>query len=138
VLYTTLQPAVSATDTLTKNPVTELCAFPFPSNMTVSEVKELNADLINFRKALIEQLPQAEGPRSWTMGHVDRPGQVEHTKSPSGEAVMRFLAVGWDSVETHKKAKETEQFAKSIAPIRQKMLPPVPGLELRHVSFQKT
>jgi hypothetical protein len=122
---------------LTKNPVTELCALPFPSNLSVPETKALNADLINFRTALIEELPQGEGPRSWTMGHVDRPGTVQHTKSPSGQAMIYLVAVGWESVEAHKKAKETEQFGKSIAPIRQKMLPPVPGLEMKHVSFHK-
>lgn len=111
--------------------------LPFPSNLPVPEAKALNADLINFRTALVEQLPQAEGPRSWTMGHVERPGTVQHAKSPNGQAVTHLLAVGWESVEVHQKAKETEQFSKGIAPIRQKMLPPVPGLEMKHVSFQK-
>ncbi|KAJ5168747.1 uncharacterized protein N7482_004341 [Penicillium canariense] len=137
VLYTTLNPPISSTDTLTKNPVTELCSLPFPSNMSVFETRRLNADLINFRTALVEQLPQAAGPRSWAMGHVDRPSVVQHAKSPSGQAMMHFLAVGWESVEAHKKAKETEQFVAAIAPIREKMLPPVPGLEMKHVSFQK-
>lgn len=111
--------------------------LPFPSNLTVPEAKALNADLINFRTALLEQLPQAEAPRSWTMGHVERPGTVQHAKSPSGQAVTHLLAIGWESVEAHKRAAETEQFSKGIVPIRQKMLPPVPGLELKHVSFQK-
>ncbi|KAJ5669708.1 hypothetical protein N7462_010778 [Penicillium macrosclerotiorum] len=136
-LYTTLNPPISSTDTLTKNPVTELCCLPFASNLTVHEMRQLNADLISFRTALVEQLPQAAGPRSWTMGHVDRPSAVEHVKSPSGHAVVHFIAVGWDSVEAHKRAKDTKEFVASIAPIREKMLSTVPGLEMKHVSFQK-
>ncbi|KAJ5081614.1 hypothetical protein NUU61_009878 [Penicillium alfredii] len=136
-LHTTLNPPISSTDTLAKNPVTELCMLGFPSSMPAAETKQLFADLINFRTTLVEQLPQATGPRSWAMGHVDRPSLLQHAKSPSGQAVMHLLAVGWESVEAHKKAKETQEFVQSIAPIREKMLPPVPGLEMKHVSFQK-
>ncbi|KAJ5089940.1 hypothetical protein N7532_008624 [Penicillium argentinense] len=136
-LYTTLSPPISSTDTLTANPVTEICALPFPSSLTVQETKQLNAELINFRTALVEHLPQEDGPRSWAMGHIDRPNMVQHAKSPSGHAVVHLLAVGWETVEAHKQAKETEQFQQSVAPIREKMLPPVPGLEMKHVSFQK-
>lgn len=102
----------------------------------MQEIKDLNGDLINFRSAVAEQLPQEAGPQSWAMGHVDRPSPFKHDKSPTGLAVLRFLAVGWESVETHKVAKETEQFRTSIAPVREKMLPPVPGLEMKHVKFQ--
>ena len=71
------------------------------------------------------------------MGHVDRPSKLDHAKSASGQAFVHFLAVGWDSVEAHMKAKETDKFTESIAPLRAKMLPPIPGLEMKHVSFQK-
>lgn len=97
----------------------------------------MNADLLNFRTALVEQLPQADRPRSWAMGHVDRPSMVQHVKSPSGHAVLYLLAIGWETVEAHMQAKETEQFQHSVAPIREKMLAPVPGLEMKHVSFRK-
>lgn len=105
--------------------------------MTVQETRQLDADLINFRIVLVEHLPQASGPRSWAMGHVDRPSMVQHAKSPSGHAVLHLLAIGWDTVEAHLQAKDTGQFQQSVAPIREKMLPPVPGLEMKHVSFQK-
>lgn len=82
------------------------------------------------------QLPQAAGPRSWAMGQIDRPSTVPHEKSPSGQATVHLLAVGWESVEVHKQAKETKEFVAGITPIREKMLPPVPGLEMRHVRFQ--
>lgn len=126
---------MTSTDTLIKNPVTELCILPFPDNLSVQETKKLGMDLINFRTALVEQLPQKAGPQSWATGHVDRPSRLKHEKSPTGYAMLRFLAVGWESVETHMKAKETEQFAKSIEPIREKMLAPIPGLEMKHVKF---
>lgn len=104
--------------------------------MTVSETKQLNADLINFRTAVVEQLAPEAGPKSWAMGHIDRPSVVPHAKSPSGEATVDLLVVGWESIEAHKKAKETAPFISRIAPIRERMLPPVPGLEMKHVSFQ--
>ncbi|CAL5868342.1 uncharacterized protein PFLUO_LOCUS2567 [Penicillium psychrofluorescens] len=136
-LYATLTPPISNTDTLTQNPVTELCILPFASSLTTEETKQLHSDLISFRTTLVEQLPQTVGPRSWAMGHVDRPSTIKHGKSPSGMAVLHLLAVGWESVEAHMNAKQTEQFGRSIAPIREKMLGPVPGLELKHVRFQK-
>ncbi|KAJ6127056.1 hypothetical protein N7523_002668 [Penicillium sp. IBT 18751x] len=137
-LYTTLQPPITGTDTLTANPITELAPLPFPSNMTVAETKGLNTDLLNFRKAMTEELGQDKAPQSWAMGHVDRPGTIQHTKSPSGQAEIRLLVIGWASVQAHKDAKDTDQFVRSIQPLRQKMLTPIPGLEMKHVSFQKT
>ena len=136
-LYTILHPPLSDTDTMTANPVTEICLLPFPSNLSAAESRELNAQLIDFRIAQLEQLPQAERPKSCSMGHIDRPSTVHHDSSPSGRAMLHVLAVGWESVEAHMKAKKTDQFTQSIAPIRKKVLPPVPGLEMRHVSFKK-
>lgn len=136
-IYTTLNPPISSSDTLTKNPVTELCFLPFPSNMSASDTRQLNVDLINFRTALIVQLPPDARPRSWTMGEVNRPSTVAHEQSSSGHATMYLLAVGWETVDVHKAAKETQEFVAGITPIRKKMLPPVPGLEMRHVRFQK-
>lgn len=137
-IYATPSPPISSTDTLTKNPVTELCFLPFPNNMSATETRQLNADLIKFRTALFVQLPQEQGPCSWAMGHVDRPSTMEHGQSPTGRAMVHLLAVGWESVEAHGNAKKTKEFVDSIAPIREKLLaPPVPGLEMKHVSFQK-
>ncbi|KAJ5225836.1 hypothetical protein N7468_007061 [Penicillium chermesinum] len=136
-VYTTLSPAGSGADALVTNPVTEICALNFPDSLSVAEVKELHGDLTNFRAALMDKMPAGTGPQSWAMGQVDRPSTVPHPKSPSGKAVVQLLAVGWESVEVHKKAKETEQFGSSIAPIREKMLPQLPGFEMKHVSFKK-
>lgn len=105
--------------------------------MTVAETKALDADMLNFRKELTEELAQEKAPVSWAMGHVDRPGTIKHAKSPSGQAVIRFLVIGWASVQAHMDARDTDQFARTILPLREKMLPPVPGLEMKHVSFQK-
>lgn len=71
------------------------------------------------------------------MGQVDRPSAVQHAKSPSGQATLYLLVVGWESIDAHEKTKETEQFASSISPIREKSLGAIPGLEVKHVSFQK-
>ncbi|KAI1834415.1 hypothetical protein DTO006G1_48 [Penicillium roqueforti] len=136
-LRVTFSPPLSATETLTKNPVTELCTLSFPSDLEVSGMKQIDADLISFRIAMVEQLPQSMGPRSWSMGHVDRPSKLPHENSPSGQAFAHLLAVGWNSMEAHRKADKTENYARSMAPLRKKMLPPIPGLETKHVSFQK-
>ncbi|KAJ5196042.1 hypothetical protein N7449_006521 [Penicillium cf. viridicatum] len=136
-LHITFSPPLSCTETLTKNPVTELCTLSFPSDLDVLALRQINADLINFRTTLVQQLPQSAGPRSWSMGHVDRPSKLTHEKSPSGQAFAHLLAVGWESMEAHLKAKETEKFIQGIAPLREKMLAPIPGLEIKHVSFQK-
>lgn len=71
------------------------------------------------------------------MGQVERPGAVEHQASSSGEAFVHFLAVGWESVEKHLTIKGSKEFMESIKPIREKMLTPVGGLKMKHVSFQR-
>jgi hypothetical protein len=136
-IYVTLSPPISATETLTKNPVTELCTLPYASTLSVLEAKQVTANLLSFRTALVEQLSPTVGPCSWAMGQLDRPGKLDHVNSPSGKATVHFMAVGWDSVDAHVKAKQTDMFVESIAPLREKMLSPIPGLEMKHVSFQK-
>lgn len=71
------------------------------------------------------------------MGHVERPGAIKHLGSPSGEAFVHFLAVGWESIDKHMAIKGTKPFTESIQPIRGKMLAPLEGLKMKHVSFQK-
>ncbi|KAJ5380715.1 uncharacterized protein N7496_003143 [Penicillium cataractarum] len=137
-IYATLSPPIGSTETLTKNPVTELCFLAFPNNMSACETRQLDAELINFRTALVVQLPQEMGPRSWSMGHVDRPSTVKHGTSPNGLATVHLLAVGWETMEAHDDAKKTKEFVDAIAPIREKLLlPPVPDMEVKHVRFQK-
>ncbi|KAE8137595.1 hypothetical protein BDV38DRAFT_282843 [Aspergillus pseudotamarii] len=137
VIFTTLTPSITETESLTTNPVTELVALTFPSSLTPDEQKKLNADLIEFRAALTEELPKGGRPKSWAMAQVERPGTLDHEKSPSGQAVLHLLAVGWDSVDVHKAARETEEFKRTIAPIREKAIPSVPPLGMKHVSFRK-
>lgn len=137
-IYATLSPPIRGTNTLTENPVTELCFLLVASDMSPYETRQLDADLINFRTALLGQLPQEAAPRSWSMGHVERPRTVKHDKSPNGLATVHLLAVGWETVETHNNAKKTKVFVDGITPIREKLLlPPVPELEMKHVRFQK-
>lgn len=136
-LYTTLMPSITETNTLTSNPVTELCALAFPTSLTPDEHKTLNKNLIDFRTALTEQLPEGDRPKSWAMGQVERPGVLEHHASSSGQAFVHFLAVGWESVEKHLAVKGSKEFINSITPIREKMLTPVGGLKMKHVSFQQ-
>ncbi|RHZ58527.1 uncharacterized protein CDV56_107449 [Aspergillus thermomutatus] len=135
--YATLNPPISETETLTTNPVTELATLSFPSSLNPEEHKKLNADLINFRAVLTEKLSEKSRPKSWTMAQIQRPGTFQHSKSPSGEAFVYLLAVGWESVDAHMAARETKEFAESIEPIREKMLSAVQGLEMKHVSFKK-
>jgi hypothetical protein len=107
------------------------------STLSTLDLRQLNADLINFRTALVEQLPQSMGPQSWAMGQLDRPSKLVHANSPSGQALVHFLAVGWESVQAHMKVTETDKFKERFAPLREKMLAPIPGLEMKHVSFHE-
>ncbi|KAJ5537407.1 hypothetical protein N7513_010593 [Penicillium frequentans] len=136
-IYATLSPPLCSADALTENPITELCTLSFANPLSAPEKRQLNGDLINFRTAMIEQLPKGSGLKSWSMGEVDRPSLVQHAKSPSGQATLHLLVVGWESIDAHKKSRETEQFVSSISPIREKSLGAIPGLEVKHVSFHK-
>ncbi|KAB8235231.1 hypothetical protein ETB97_009507 [Aspergillus alliaceus] len=137
VIFTTLTPSITESDSLTANPVTELVALSFPSSLTPEEQTKLGADLIKFRTALTEMLPEDQRPKSWAMAQVERPGTLEHDKSPSGLVFLLFLAVGWESVEAHEAARETGEFKRTITPIREKAIPSVPPLRMKHVSFRK-
>ncbi|KAF9888210.1 hypothetical protein FE257_009205 [Aspergillus nanangensis] len=136
VIFSTINPPISKTQTFTLNPVTELCALPFPSSLSPEEHRSLCERLANFRTALTENLPAGSQPTSWAMGQLERPGTLPHENSPSGQAMVHLLAVGWPSVDAHIAIKQTKEFTDSIAPIREKMLPPVAGLGMKHVSFQ--
>jgi hypothetical protein len=114
-----------------------LATLTYPSSLNPDEHKKLNSDLINFRVALTEKLPEKSRPKSWTMAQVHRPGTFQHPKSPSGEAFVYLIAVGWESVDAHMAARKTKEFEESIKPIREKMLPAVQGLGMKHVSFKK-
>ncbi|GAD93609.1 conserved hypothetical protein [Paecilomyces variotii No. 5] len=135
--YVSLIPSLAGTDVLTKNPVTELVGLAFPSDMSPDEHKKVNSDLIAFRTALLEHMDKNARAISWSMGHVSRPGTVDHASSPSGKALVHMLAVGWESVEAHKAARETQVFADVIKPLREKMLPPPKGVEMRHAKLNK-
>ncbi|KAJ5993695.1 hypothetical protein N7451_009419 [Penicillium sp. IBT 35674x] len=136
-IYTTLSPPLYSADALTESPITELCTLSFANSLSVPEKRQLNGDLINFRTAMVEQLPEGSGLRSWLMGEVVRPSLVQHAKSPSGQATLHLLVIGWESIEAHKKSRETKHFVSSISPIREKSLGTIPGLEVKHVSFRE-
>ncbi|PLN81789.1 hypothetical protein BDW42DRAFT_193533 [Aspergillus taichungensis] len=138
-VYATVTPSIHTTDTLTANPVTELCALAFESGLPPAKQTKLSCDLVNFRSALTGStaLPEDQRPTSWTMGYVERPGTVPMEKSPTGKAMVYLLAVGWPSVEAHMAAKKTEAFAEGIKPVREAMLGTAPGLGMKHVSFRK-
>lgn len=134
-LFTTLTPAMDI-GALCGNPVTELCPLTFPTSLTPDQHKEVNEALIKLRGEMLENIQVPDGeeaaktvrPRNWSMGHVDRPGIRSHPTSPSGEAFVVFLFIGWESVEAHLRARETEQFQENIKPLKEKMLPTGAGL----------
>ena len=136
-VFSTLTPPITGTDTLTANPVTEICALAFPTSFTPDDHISLHQNLLDFRTALTQDLPMDDRPTSWAMGTIERPGALEHDASPSGKAFVHLLTIGWDSVEKHKAAKESRQFQETVQPIRQKLLTPVDCLKLKHVVFQK-
>ncbi|KAI9376589.1 hypothetical protein BJX61DRAFT_538671 [Aspergillus egyptiacus] len=139
-LFTTLQPTESdarATETLASNPVTELAPLAFPTSLSREDRSALNADLVSFRKALVEEVEEKVKPKSFLSGQVERPGEFKHEKSESGQAFVHFLAVGWESVEQHQELRGTQTFGSKIAPIREKMIAPLEKLGMKHVKFQK-
>lgn len=75
------------------------------------------------------------------MGHVDRPGVRAHPTSPSGEAFVVFMVIGWKSVEAHVKVRETSQYRGNLSPISDNLLPtgsgllPGESLGMTHVKF---
>lgn len=60
---------------------------------------------------------------------------MEHADSPSGEAELAILVIGWESVQEHEAVMGTDAFEKAIAPVRKKMLPGLKVLEMRYVKF---
>ena len=137
VVFSTLAPSISASDTLTTNPVTEICGLAFPTSFTPDDHISLHQNLLDFRTALTQDLPTYDRPKSWAMGTVERPGALDHGASPSGKAFVHVLVVGWESVEKHKAVKESKKFQEAVQPIRQKLLTPVECFKLKHVAFRK-
>ncbi|KAL2374175.1 hypothetical protein BDBG_05508 [Blastomyces gilchristii SLH14081] len=77
-----------------------------------------------------------QGPPGWlSLGWVERPRTVEHADSPSGEAELTILVIGWESIQEHEAAMGTDDFEKAFAPVRAKMLPGIKVLEMRYVRF---
>lgn len=126
-MYTTLMPSLEMGE-LCANPVTELCPMTFPTSLTPDDHNKLNQALVNMRMDGLHDIPEEVRPRNWWMGHVDRPGKREHPTSPSGEAFVVFMLVGWESVEAHKMARETEPYKRRRDDIRGRMLPTGTGL----------
>lgn len=136
--FTSLSPPISTTETLTKNPVTELVSFAIPDDIAPKSLTSFNIDVNNFRDALVHRVqPTDIKPVSWSMGQVERPTAFDHSDSNTGKAFAYFLAVGWQSKEKHMAVRETKEFKDTVAPIRQAVLSPLKGLEMRHVTFQR-
>ncbi|KAL1956530.1 hypothetical protein VTO42DRAFT_7093 [Malbranchea cinnamomea] len=138
-LHATLTPPLlqdKETELLTASPVTELAVLGFPHNLEPHDRSALDNDLVQFRAALLG-LQQVKAPASFSMGWVERPSAVPHTGSPSGQASLVILVVGWGSKEEHEAVRETEEFGRTIKPIRERMVPATPALQMRHVRFKR-
>ena len=64
--------------------------------------------------------------------------EIAHPKATGGKGLGYACLIGWESVEAHMKARETEEFAKAIAPIRKSALAPLEGKSMMHVHFRKS
>lgn len=138
--FVTLNPPISSTASLTKNPVTELVSLAISSELEIKpdEHRKWHDDLVRFRSSLLEKLsPDDIKAQSCSMGHIERPATFDHPESPSGKAMVYFMAIGWQAKEKHIAATKTKEFGDTIEPIQEKMLTPLKGLEMRHVSFKK-
>ncbi|WEW58030.1 hypothetical protein PRK78_003497 [Emydomyces testavorans] len=130
--HTTLTPPLN--DMLTTAPVVELAVLAFPKEISPPEKTSLNHDLIHFRSTCL-QLKEPKPPSAFSMGWIERPGSVAHQDSKSGQAQLLVLVVGWESKEQHEQARKSEEFGKSITPIRERMLPAIKALQMRHARF---
>ncbi|RJE20588.1 hypothetical protein PHISCL_07074 [Aspergillus sclerotialis] len=141
-MYTTLTPSMSIKE-LCKNPVTQLCPLTFPTSLTPDEHSRLNTSLANIRTQELTSPVDDARPLNWFMGHVDRPGIRTHPTSPSGEAFVVLMVIGWESVEAHVKVRDTEQFRGNLEGITDNLLPtgsgllPGESLGMTHVKFQE-
>lgn len=139
-MYTTLTPSMSIKQ-LCENPVTQLCPLTFPTSLTPDEHHRLNTALVNIRTQELESSVVEARPLNWFMGHVDRPGIRMHPTSPSGEAFVILMVIGWESVEAHVKVRETDQFKGNLERISENLLPtgtgllPGDSLGMTHVKF---
>ncbi|KAK2766280.1 hypothetical protein FQN54_007797 [Arachnomyces sp. PD_36] len=132
--HSTLIPPTASTITL--NPTNEIIVLAFPSSYNTPEGKHaIESDLATFRKGML-QLPDGKAALSFSIGWLDRPEVVKHSGSPTGAALLNCLVIGWTGVENHMEVRESVEFTEGIAKVREKMLAPVEGLEMRHVAFQ--
>lgn len=116
-------------------PAVEIAVLAFPDKLEPSEDSSLDNSLINFRTALLE-LKEANAPSLVSMGWVERPSTVKHPDSESGQASLVAIVIEWNSEEDHEAARKTDAFNDSLAPVREKMLPAIKVLHMRHVRFQ--
>ncbi|OKL55686.1 hypothetical protein UA08_09004 [Talaromyces atroroseus] len=139
-IFSTLSPAISETDTLTTNPVTELVTLAVPSDLSPEQHRQFNIDQTAFQAAGLTNPSTPEDSRAltWARGQVERPSMFDHPGSGSGKVVVHLHAVGWRGKEHHAAFRETQAFADTIVPLRKVALSPaVKGLEMKHVKFQK-
>ncbi|KAL4887176.1 hypothetical protein BJY04DRAFT_48913 [Aspergillus karnatakaensis] len=140
-IFTTLQPTDSeespATQTLLSNPITEIAPLPFPTSLSPSDRSKLSADLVTFRKAIVEEAEEKVRSKTFLVGQVERPGEFPSEKSESGQAFVSLLVVGWESYEQHQQAREADAFSEKIKPVRERTVPPLEKLGMKHVKFQK-
>lgn len=81
------------------------------------------------------EFPGHDAALSFSVGWLNRPEVVKHPDSPTGAALLNCLVVGWRTVENHMAARKTPEFVDGTESIREKMLPPLEGMEMRHVTF---
>lgn len=82
------------------------------------------------------ELPGHDAAMSFSIGWLDRPEVVKHQDSPTGAALLNCLVIGWRSVEDHMDARRTSKFVEAAGDVKEKLLPPLEGMGMRHVSFQ--
>ncbi|KAK2800976.1 hypothetical protein FQN50_007951, partial [Emmonsiellopsis sp. PD_5] len=138
--------------TLPTTPTTELTILAFPSSLPFAEKSSICTNLSNFRSALLNipepptpttptpttkgetenQKPPPRAPRFFSLGWAERPSTVKHAGSPSGEAELAVMVIGWGSVGEHMAVRGTGAFKEAVQPLRERMLEGIKVLEMRH------
>lgn len=121
-----LKPHATTAATKLAAPVTEFVTFYFPSSISSDDKKDFDEAMASFLDA-----PQqhADGFRGASTGWIVE--EVEHASVGKGRGYV--AALGWNSVEAHMAFRETDEFKKAIAPIREK----AKGSVMYHIKFQE-
>lgn len=98
-------------------------------------VEEVEAVVEPFTIAL-RRIPEQLHALGLAAGWLAHPSTIPHNESPTGKGRIYAMFIGWQSIETHLAATETQAFKIPAGPMRMRMLPFNERLGLMHFVFR--